>query len=59
MSGLWRFRNVTGEIVLGGIVLYGTKKLLKKTHSVIVVAVNESWFISFVRSNLKLGRRMK
>ena len=60
MSGLWRFRNVTGEIFWRGIVLYGAKKLLKKTYSVVVVgAVNEGWFISFVRANLKFGRRMK
>ena len=35
------------------------KKLLKKTYSVVVAAVNEGWFISFVRTILKFGRRMK
>lgn len=59
MSGLWSFPNVTGEIFWRGNVLYGGKKLLKKTYSVVVAAVNEGWFISFVTTNLKFGRRMK
>ena len=59
MSGLWRFRNVTGRYFGEGLYFMEQKKLLKKTYSVVVAAVNEGWFISFVRTNLKFGRRMK
>ena len=59
MSGLWRFRNVTGRYFGEGLYFIKQKKLLKKTYSVVVVAaVNEGWFISFVRTILKFGRRM-
>ena len=35
------------------------KKFMKKTYSVVVAAVDEGWFISFVRTNLKFRRRMQ
>ena len=58
MSGLWRFRNVTGRYFGEGLYFMEQNKLLKKTYSVVVAAVNEGWFISFVRIILKFGRRM-
>ena len=58
MSGLWRFRNVTGRYFGEGLYFLEQKKVLKKTYSVVVAAVNEGWFISFVRTILKFGRRM-
>ena len=42
-----------------GLYLMEPKKFMKKTYSVVVAAVDEGWFISFVRTNLKFRRRMQ
>ena len=52
------FEMLLGDILGRDCTLWNKKKLLKKTYSVVVAAVNEGWFISFVRTNLKFGRRM-